>query len=287
MSKYISRISTICIIIVCLISMKSVAENRVINQVETLTDHSVKVNLKWLKDGMENNIRVTSWTFQDADTLIVNYQSDETTRIGWSERIINNNNHMFPMKIYLQEDNKETQSLVDIKSTDTAYGAIMNLYYRGVISGYLDGTFRENNSVSRAEFAKMLLLTAKYEISEEPISFTDIKTHWSKEYISTLAGKGILKGKGNNIFDPEGTITIGEVLTVISRTFNLYGNGYDYTDALETHWSNEYFLNLVEEGFIKPSNSYYYPYTPNKAATREDCAILLSSVIEQLHGVTP
>jgi hypothetical protein len=101
----------------------------------------------------------------------------------------------------------------------------------------------------------------------------------------TLAKKGILNGRPNGTFDKSGDITIGEVIKIIACTFDAYGTGKDYPNTLTTHWSNEYFLFLVKNGIIKSSDSFYKSYKADTPATREQCSILLSRVLEVLHDV--
>lgn len=101
-----------------------------------------------------------------------------------------------------------------------------------------------------------------------------------------LAAKGILKGKGEGLFDPNGQIKVGEVLAVLTRTFNLFEGDVVYPYTLKSHWSNEAFLTAVEDGILLPTDSFYQNYDPEVPATREQCAVLLSRVLENLHDVT-
>ena len=64
--------------------------------------------------------------------------------------------------------------------------AVIALYYDGVIGGYNDGTFRPDNSVTRAEFSKMLVEVNDFDYTDIPSDilsncFTDVKDlpdHW-------------------------------------------------------------------------------------------------------------
>ncbi|MCD5414258.1 MAG: S-layer homology domain-containing protein [Clostridiales bacterium] len=49
------------------------------------------------------------------------------------------------------------------------------------------------------------------------ISFTDIQNHWAKQSIREIAALSIMRGKNNNTFDPNGTLTRQEVLTTLVR----------------------------------------------------------------------
>lgn len=45
----------------------------------------------------------------------------------------------------------------DVSPEDEAYAAIVWAKDRGIISGYADGTFKPNASITEAQFAKMLV----------------------------------------------------------------------------------------------------------------------------------
>lgn len=263
------------------------ATERVICDVEVITDNSARIQLKWSGDSTGANIRITTWRFIEDNTLVVYYDYGNSIPSGFDSRLISHETYTFPLRIHLQKAVDHTPEFTDLNDSDPGYNAIMNLYYRGIINGYPDSTFLPENNVTRAEFSKMLLLTAKYAVDENVTSsFNDVSdSHWSRKYIMTLAQKEILKGKGEGLFDPEGQITIGEVLTVLSRTFDLYNSGSTYGYSLSEHWSNSYFVDAVEDGIVLSSDHFYRPYTPDKKATREDCARLLSRILENLHDV--
>ncbi len=260
---------------------------RVITEVSVLTDHSARISLTWSDDSVKQNIMITSWQFNN-DGLTVFYQTGPQQIGGFNERVVEHETYTFPMAVYLIENGNDEGPFTDMSESSKYYKSVLNLYDRGIISGYPDGSFKPSNLVSRAEFSKMLLLTAKYELDQSMSSnFTDVSNnHWSKNYIMTLASREILKGKGNNQFDPEGQITIGEVLTVLTRTFNLYEVGRTYPYTLEDHWSNDYFLEAVRNGIAISSDEFYRSYDANEKATRETCANLLSRILENLHDVS-
>ena len=49
--------------------------------------------------------------------------------------------------------------------------------------------------------------------------FTDMSTHWSKQYVDEMVGKGILSGYPDGKFKPEESITRMQALVAISRMF--------------------------------------------------------------------
>lgn len=283
----LNRLSRVLVIVCCMLAMVNLeirAEARVVVGVELVTDKSAVVTLKWSDGTDASDLRITGWTFDDRG-LTITYQSD-ANQSGFNRRTIQHDVYTFPMKVYLKEAVDQSPEFTDLKASDPAYDAILNLYYRNVISGYPDGSFKAANPVKRAEFAKLLLTTAQY--SEEkglPVTFKDVEGHWASDYIMTLTNKGIFNGKGDGIFDPEGEIKVGEVLAVLTRTFDLYGDQSTYPYLLANHWSNRYFLQAVADGLLLPEDQLYTNYDAEAPATRDLCAVMLSRVVENLHDV--
>ncbi len=86
--------------------------------------------------------------------------------------------------------NPSKASFSDVKKTDWYYQAVETGRARGLLSGYPDGTFKPNNSVTRAELAALLVNAAKWPLStfEQPV-FTDVaKTYWAHQKIETAFG---------------------------------------------------------------------------------------------------
>lgn len=260
------------------------ATARVIVDVEVLTDHSAKVTLKWSDDRPGDDLRITGWTFDDKG-LTLKYDRI-VGQSGYNRRTVEHDVYTFPMKVYLEKAQGHTEEFTDLNQSDPGYKAILNLYYRGIISGYPDGSFKAVNPVKRAEFAKLLMTTADYEqVAGLAISFKDVEGHWASDYIMTLTDKGIFNGKGQGVFDPEGQIKVGEVLAVLTRTFDLYGEQNTYPYMLANHWSNRNFLQAVADGIVVPEDEIYGNYDADQPATRALCAVLLSRVVEHLHDV--
>lgn len=263
------------------------ADNRVVGHMQVLSEYDALVTLSWSDDSKTDPIRITGWTIGDDHTLIVDYQTSAKEIAGWDSRSIKSENGGFPMKLLLRQNGDMAAVFTDLPADSAKAGAILNLYNQGIISGYGDGTFKPEAPVTRAEMAKMILLSADYSLqSGTTSSFKDVTSvHWAKDYIMTLADKSILKGKSTGIFDPSGSVTLGEVAAILNRTFELYAAGSSYAATLKPHWSNDDFLALVDAGIIIPSDGFYKSYAPDAKATREVCARLISRILEQMHGV--
>lgn len=86
----------------------------------------------------------------------------------------------------------------------------------GALAGYPDGTFKPNESISRAQFSK--ILGSLMDVSSENPAFTDIAGHWAQSYISGLVDKGvILPSEYPHGYAPNAAITRLEMSQMISR----------------------------------------------------------------------
>lgn len=282
--KHWLYISSIVFMLVGLMAITSYGAERVVCDVEILSENSAQVSLGWLEGTSKQPIRIIEWNVNE-DVLQITYETSTSTISGFESRKIEGKNLNFPMKVVLIEKGKTMTSFSDTPQGESEKLSVLNLYDRGIISGYTDGSFKPYNNVTRAEFAKMMTKSSDFTlITESKLSFKDInQDFWARPYVLTLAEKEIFKGREGGIFDPSGNITIGEVLAVINRTFVFYGNESPYNYTLNTHWSNKDFEAVVVAGIVKSTDSFYYPYTPDRKATRVECAVLLSRVLEQLH----
>ncbi|WP_313339204.1 S-layer homology domain-containing protein [Sedimentibacter sp.] len=112
----------------------------------------------------------------------------------------------------------------DVADTDYAE-AVDTLFALGVITGYEDGTYRPEKTVTRAEMAKLMVELLGYGdlIAGSKSNFSDTQGHWADQWIALAAGRGIVIGTGDGKFNPDGIVTYDQVLTMLVR-------GLGYTD---------------------------------------------------------
>ena len=98
----------------------------------------------------------------------------------------------------------------DIKAS-TAVDMLSSL---GVIKGYSDGSFKPNDTVTRAEMAKMIftIMNGGKDNADSyaslPTAFTDLASAgWAQGYIRYLQNTGIIAGKSATKFAPNDTVT--------------------------------------------------------------------------------
>ena len=99
--------------------------------------------------------------------------------------------------------------------------AVSTMTALGIINGKEDGSyFDPTDTVTRAEMAKMLCVAINGGVDpvlgvKDTPTFTDIKGHWAESYIEYCAANGIIAGRGNNKFDPTGTVSATEAAKML------------------------------------------------------------------------
>ncbi|WP_414754895.1 glycoside hydrolase family 10 protein [Anabaena sp. CCY 9910] len=107
-------------------------------------------------------------------------------------------------------------------STTTRFSDIPNhwarpfieaLAARRILNGYPDGTFRPNNSVTRAEFAAIVAAVFNISVKRPYINFTDVPTsNWAANAIKKAYETGFLSGFPDKTFRPGNQISRGDIL---------------------------------------------------------------------------
>lgn len=123
-------------------------------------------------------------------------------------------------------DKTPSVSFTDLPTTHWAYNYIAEMVNRKVISGYPDGKFRPNNTITRAEFAKIMItasgITAK---KVNYSSFSDIPaTNWASPFVESVKDymTGYRTANGQYIFNPSAPATREDVAVALVKL-----KGYD------------------------------------------------------------
>lgn len=92
-----------------------------------------------------------------------------------------------------ESENSET-AFSDVTEDHFAYEAIKFMLANKLLSGYDDGTFRPEKSITRGKFTKIMSnFVPSGTESDSQCPFGDIDSHWAKQYIEKVfnAGTGI------------------------------------------------------------------------------------------------
>lgn len=88
----------------------------------------------------------------------------------------------------------------------------------GMVKGYRDGTFRPASTLTRAELCALLVQAMGLPAAGSGEGFTDVaEDSWYAPYIKAACGAGYMQGVGGGRFDPQGTVSHEEMITVLGR----------------------------------------------------------------------
>ena len=155
----------------------------------------------------------------------------------------------------------------DIKVKSEVVDTLVEL---GVIQGYDDGSFRPNETVTRAQMAKMIyvLRTGNSDASaynDDYTTFTDISTHWGRGYIKYCQSLGIIAGKSATKFVPDAKVTTQEAAKMLLVTL-----GYDAQKAglVGTGWASKTNALADENGLLDDVNTSFTAACPRQYAAQ-------------------
>ncbi|MCX7715345.1 MAG: S-layer homology domain-containing protein [Clostridia bacterium] len=164
-------------------------------------------------------------------------------------------------------------SYTDVYSDDSYADAVSRLGDLGIINGYEDGSFRPSDTLTRAQFAKIVVCAMDKE--DEAIangvssSFYDVdQYYWAAPYINYVSQNSIIIGYADGSFAPEQPITFAEAVTVLLRLL-----GYSESDV-GYYWPKNY----VDKAYALGITSGIY-IDSNDAINRATAAILIDNVL--------
>lgn len=155
--------------------------------------------------------------------------------------------------LLLDKDVPITVSFTDV-APDAWYATAVNtLASLGIVTGYGNGQFGPDDSITRAQFTTIAMRFANLDTSGENI-FTDVsEDDWFYEFVVGAIKYGWIGGYPDGRFGPNDTITRAQVTTIVNR---MLGRSADedyvernieeltrFTDVPDTHWA---YYNIME-----------------------------------------
>ncbi|MCK4518446.1 S-layer homology domain-containing protein [Candidatus Babeliales bacterium] len=129
----------------------------------------------------------------------------------------------------------------DVDSNHANFKAIKYLKEHEIISGYPNNSFQPNQTVSRVEALKMILLGLGIELQPMlDLGFPDTSNQqWYSDFIGTAVNRGIAKGYPDGTFGPGNTVNRAEYLKILLGSARIAPDSVDeppYTDVPADAW---------------------------------------------------
>ncbi len=158
-------------------------------------------------------------------------------------------------KTFDLDGTKRTTSFSDVHLSNTASGYIESAVEEGILSGFPDGTYRPNQTVTRAQLA--IILGRAFDITEAvDIHFPDVsKTSAAYPYIENVVAAGIAYGYEDGYYRPNRAVTREQFAAFLARA-------YVYTpEAPEEAALSSFFLKNGQTASFRGEGNEYATYT--------------------------
>lgn len=178
-------------------------------------------------------------------------------------------------------------SFDDISEYKWAKEAINTMAAKGIIQGRTQEHFDPNANITRAEFSALIsrILKLNESINNE-LKFKDVgKDKWYYNAISAIYENGLVSGRSEDIFDPEGNITREEMTKIIGEILekNLYKKQDEkmlnqFNDAHNiSNWAKQGAAISAHNKLIVGDNG---KFKPREDATRVETVAILHKLYE-------
>lgn len=206
---------------------------------------------------------------------------------GGSSSGSSGNNFFFPTADEKENDVKPEQPPVqgeskfnDLNEAAWATEAILALSEKGIVAGDGNGSFNPNDSVTREQFVKMLVLAAGIEINPADNIFADVNSsEWYAQYVLSAYKDGIVLGVSDTEFGIGSLIKRQDMAVMAYRALN----GKELADARELNsfadsaeisdYATEAVNKLYTAGVINGMGDNNF--NPDGTATRAESAMII------------
>ncbi len=150
----------------------------------------------------------------------------------------------------------------------------------GIVTGYTDGTFQPDRSITRAEFVLMLANAFCLPEGSKELPFTDLNQipEWTKDALTRAYGAGWIEGYPDLTFRPDRSITRSEMAAILVRALKLVpgteGDLTRFSDHAEIPgWAKDYLFTTWSNGLMNGRGDRLL--APNGKTTRAETVVFL------------
>ena len=183
----------------------------------------------------------------------------------------------------MPDDTKTNNEIfTDMDGAAWAKAAVKALYEKGIVSGKTNTEFYPNNAVTRAEFAKLLVMCKNALVKDNTQYFNDVaENSWYFDYVNSAYLINAVKGDDNGNFNPNDKITRQDMAVMIYRAMNM--SDADLPDFTDSDEISDYAVNAVGALYSKGivSGMGNGSFAPRDFATRAQAAQMIYKLISK------
>ncbi|PGK34673.1 N-acetylmuramoyl-L-alanine amidase [Bacillus anthracis] len=169
----------------------------------------------------------------------------------------------------------QTKTFPDVPIKYWAEDSINYLADKGAVTGNEKGMFEPGKEITRAEAATMMakILNLPFDKDAKP-SFGDSQNQWYTPFIAAVEKAGVVKGKGEGVFDPNGKIDRVSMASLLVEAYKLESKvsgtpATKFKDLETLNWGKEKANILVELGISVGTGD---KWEPKKILTKAEAA---------------
>lgn len=178
-------------------------------------------------------------------------------------------------------------SFSDVDYTTKVGEAITKMTDKGIISGFDDGLFHPNESLTRAQAVKIINKIFGYTLPGA-VSFSDVKEgDWFYTDVAAAVNAGYIKGFPDGTFCPDGTLTKEQVCVMLDNIMNfvMLPSDIKISDNV-SDWAKESVEKILSNCLASVDENGNFHATEN--ISRGDfCALLSQFVLDILPEIEP
>ncbi len=174
-----------------------------------------------------------------------------------------------------------------------AKDAVNNMGSRMVVAGTGKDAYTPDRSITRAEFAAIVVRALGLQQGTSESSFTDVAlTNWFNGYVDTATDYDLITGYNKASFKPNDTITREQAMAILARAMKLTGLEIslnesdtaallsDYTDGAKVSaYAKESVAACIKAGVV--SGSSKTTLSPKASVTRAEVAAMIQRLLEK------
>lgn len=169
----------------------------------------------------------------------------------------------------------------DVKASYWAAPIIYELVEKGYMEGYEDGTFKPNQTTTRAEAAAIVARTMEIDLTTDfKPNFEDVsQEHPYYMEISKLTELGIIQNESK--FNPDAPLKRAHISKMIALAYDVevdQQNRTKFKDLPKGYWAKDYIESLADIEIVKGKTAT--SFDPNSFVTRAHVAALTKRGME-------
>ena len=157
-------------------------------------------------------------------------------------------------------------------------GTVIDASRTVVLLGYGDGLLHESDPLTRAQLATIIFRLLDDDsialYSNTQVTFTDVAADaWYASYVRVIQAAGIVNGVGDGKYDPEGTVTWAQIITILTRFVEQ--QNYTLQHIQYQGWAEQAIQTAVANGWIEDSAEF----NPDAIISRGQLEQLINGVL--------